>query len=185
MSEYTRYFVVKSSSEEEVQSALNAARINSVVDADKNDYWFSPEYKRSGSHDWVVVAAPADSGFQDNRYVHEDQFNRMAAVFQTLILFFQEEDMTNWSLKLKAAGTVVEKQFHSNKTVEFSEAEKSLFAGCFGRSFDEMRPLLKAGKASDFLNSVGIPYMEMSDQDKIPASLFKNKHSLLAAEIKN
>ncbi|MFV0407890.1 MAG: hypothetical protein ACK5LN_13900 [Propioniciclava sp.] len=44
MSEYTKYFAVKASSEREVQDRLNKAKIKSVVDADKTDYWFSTDF---------------------------------------------------------------------------------------------------------------------------------------------
>ena len=38
MSEYTKYFIVKSSSEKTVKQKLNDAKINSIVDSDKEKY---------------------------------------------------------------------------------------------------------------------------------------------------
>jgi len=47
MSEYTQYFAVKSSSETTVQEVLSKAQIVSIVDADKERFFFSKEYKNS------------------------------------------------------------------------------------------------------------------------------------------
>lgn len=183
MSEYTNYFVVKSSSEQEVQNKLNNAKIKSVVDADKTDYWFSANYTRNGVYHWVVVSAPANSGFDNGHFIYNDQFDKIANVFNTLILFFQEEDFSNWKIKVKTGNTIVEKQFEENKETVFSENEEKLFSQCFDDDFLNLKPLLQAGKSADFLNFVGIPYMEMNDQDKIPAQMLGNQYALLADEL--
>ncbi len=183
MSEYTNYFAVKSSSEQEVQNKLSAKKIKSVVDADKTDYWFAANYKRNGIYNWVVVSAPANSGFYNGEFFHSNQFDEIGNVFDTLILFFQDEDLTNWNLKAKIDNTIVEKLFASDKETMFSENEKKLFSKCFDRDFNNFNPFFHAGKGAEFLNFVGIPYMEMNDQDKLPIQMFGDKYSLLADEL--
>lgn len=183
MSEYTNYFAVKSSSEQEVQNKLSVKKIKSVIDADKTDYWFTTNYTRNGIYNWVVVSAPANSGFDNGQFFHCDRFDEIGAVFDTLILFFQEEDFTNWNLKVKVNNTIVEKQFISDKETVFSESEKNLFSTCFDKNFIDLQAFLQAGKSADFLNFVGIPYMEMNDQDKLPIQMFGDKYSLLADEL--
>lgn len=183
MSEYTNYFAVKSSTEQEVQNKLSLKKIKSVVDADKTDYFFSTNYLRNGVYNWVVVSAPANSGFDNGHFFHCDQFDEIGAVFDTFILFFQEEDFTNWNLKVKVNNTIIEKQFISDEETLFSESEKNLFSMCFDKNFIDLQPFLQAGKGADFLNFVGIPYMEMNDQDKLPTQMFGDKYSLLADEL--
>lgn len=69
MSEYTKYFIVKSSSEVEVQQKLNDAKIQSLVDPDKERYWFMDQYKNENKRlNWVAVNAPADSGFENRNF---------------------------------------------------------------------------------------------------------------------
>lgn len=183
MSEYTNYFAVRSADEQEVQRRLNAAQIRSVVDADKTGFWFSPPFKRSGDYNWVVVSAPANSGFENEIFFYRDQFEEIGHIFDTLIHFFQEEDMTRWTLKLKTGKTVIEKQFTPAEEIAFTENETALFSACFDKSFRDIQPFLQPGKAADFLNAVGIPYMEMNDQDKLPDQLFGDRYALLAGEI--
>jgi len=54
---------------------------------------------------------------------------------------------------------------------------------CFDKRFEDLQAFLQPGKAADFLNYVGIPYMEMNDQDKLSPQLFGDKFSLLADEL--
>jgi len=183
MSEYTNYFAIKSSSEKKVQNKLSVKKIKSVVDADLNDFWFSPNYKRNGIYNWVVVSAPANSGFDNDQFFYNDQFNEMGAIFDTLILFFQEENFTNWRMKVKIENTIIEKKFVSNEETMFSENEKELFFKCFNQNFVDLLPFLKAGKGAEFLNFVGIPYIEMNDQNKISTQIFDKQYALLASEI--
>lgn len=100
-----------------------------------------------------------------------------------LFFFFQEEDFTNWNLKVKVNNAIFEKQFISDKETVFSESEKNLFSMCFDKNFIDLQAFLQAGKGADFLNFVGIPYMEMNDQDILPTQMFGDKYSLLADEL--
>jgi hypothetical protein len=164
---------------------LNAAKINSIVNADKDDYWFSSEHKRTEKCEWIVILVPAKMGFQNEQFFYENQFDRMASVFQKLIFFFQDENRYNWSLKIKVNNAVVEKEFDSDDTTEFTDVEETLFSDCFDKNFDQMKPFLKAGKAMEFLNSSGIPYHEIYDQDLFNESYFSEKHSLLFDDIRD
>lgn len=183
MSEYTKYFAVKSSSEQDVQSKLNSNKIKSVVDADKADYFFSEDCKRNGVWNWVVVSAPANSGFSNGQFFYSDQFDQIGNIFSTYIFFYQDQDFTSWRLKIKIDNTIIEKQFKTGTESLFSENEKVMFATCFDKSFKELEPFLLAGKAAAFLNSVGIPYMEMNDQDLLPDQMFTEKYSIFVDEI--
>ncbi len=183
MSKYTNYFVVKCSSEQEVQRKLDIAKIRSVVDADKTDYWFSTNYVRNGTYNWVAVSAPANSGFENGLFFYSDQFDKIGAIFETFLHFFQEEDLTNWNIKVKVENSIILKHFTTDKETVFSNNEKVLFSKCFDKVFTDFEPFLQAGKSSDFLNFVGIPYMEIHDQDKLPIQMFGDKYSLLADEV--
>ena len=183
MSEYTNYFAVKSSSEQDVLNKLTVARIKSVVDADKTDFWFSSGYIRNGIYNWVTVSASANSGFDNGQFFYKDQFDNIGNLFDILVLFFQEEDLTNWNMKVKIENSIIEKQFVSDKETVFSENEKAHYSRCFDREFTSLKPLLQAGKSAGFLNFVGIPYMEMNDQDKLSPQLFNDKYSLLSDEL--
>lgn len=183
MSEYTRYFAVKSSSEGEVQNKLRLKKVKSVVDADRTDFWFAANDTRNGIYNWVVVSAPADAGFDNDQFYYRDQFEVIGDVFETMLLFFQAEDFADWRLKIKVNNTIVEKKFSSDEETVFGEADKNIFTLCFDKRFEDFQAFLQPGKAADFLNYVGIPYMEMNDQDKLSPQLFGDKFSLLADEL--
>lgn len=183
MSEYTNYFAVKATSEKEVQVKLDAAKVRSVVDADKDDYWVNPIYQRKGAYQWVTVSAPANSGFENSNFFYENQFEKISTVFQTLIHYFQAEDMESWSIKVKHKYVVVEKLFSLGNHPIFTEDEKLLFSQCFDKDFFVLNKFLQASKGAEFLNFVGIPYMEMNDQDQIEIHTFNDRYSLLANEL--
>lgn len=184
MSEYTKYFIVKSSSEEEVKQQLHKAKIISIVDADTVDYWFNEKYKRNGTYNWVVVSAPATMKGPDGEYKYENQFEKLQQIFDTVIFFFQEEDGSQWFLNIKTADHVIFKEFEQDKNTLFTDLEKQVISTCFNHLFEILMPLLQPGKAHEFLNFVGIPYMEMNDQDLVPANskFFDNSYSILANE---
>lgn len=143
---------MKSSSAIAVCETLNDARIKSIVDGE-------------GASSWVTVTAPADSGFRDGQFYYQDRFERLADIFPIMLHFFQEEDMRRWRLKLKCGEAIIEKSFDDDDAGGFTGAEMAVFEEAFGRDFAAMAPLLRVGKAADFLSSVGIPYFEMLDQD--------------------
>lgn len=183
MSEHTNYYIVQATSESEVQVMLENARLRSLIDADKEDYWFMEQYKRNGSYNWVVVAAPADSGFRDGTFFYEPQFDRMAQLFKIVVHFFQETHAGAWKITIAANGMQCKVVNEPGKEAQLTEGDKLFLAQCFGKCFTELSPFLRAGKSWDFLNSIGIPYMEMTDQDKLPTEFFINRYSLLECDI--
>ncbi len=184
MSEYTKYFAVKSSSSKEVRGKLNQSKILSIVDDDSDDYFFEKKYKRNGLIAWVAVTAPPVSGSDTfGNYFQTDQFENFEKLFEEYVLFFQEEDAVDWILKVKSGDNVIEKSFEEAHKTEFSDKDKGVFSKCFERPFGEMEKLLIAGKAADFLNFVGIPYLEMNDQDKCWLEASGEKYSFYAEEI--
>ncbi|MGB4775248.1 MAG: hypothetical protein WBP45_08750 [Daejeonella sp.] len=184
MSEYTKYFAIKSSSEQEVKNKLNVSKIISIVDADIADYWFLDEYKRNGDYSWVVVSAPAISGFDHNsQFYYTHQFDNLKGIFDDFIFFFQEEDRINWSIKLKSNNNIIEKIFYSDDMISFNDEEKDIFSKCFDKKFIDLEQFLLPGKSAEFLNYIGIPYMEMNDQDKLQTTIIKREnYSILASE---
>ncbi|MCC6338336.1 MAG: hypothetical protein IT380_30620 [Myxococcales bacterium] len=187
MSEYTRYFAVKSSSAIAVRDVLERAQIKSVVDAAEDGFGFWGRYarERGTPYAWVVVTAPADSGFlEDGQFYHHDRFDHVAELFPVVISFFQEEDMRGWSLKIKTAETVTEWSFYDETSGDLSTADRTVFEEVFERAFEVLAPLLRPRKSSGFLNSVGIAYFEMLDQDKaVQGALSSGRSSVLRAEL--
>ena len=184
MSEYTKYFAVKSSSKEEVRRKLNDAKIKSIVDADIQDFWFSSKYKRGGHYSWVVVCAPSDFNFDEiGNFSHSDVFSELKKVFNDCIMFFQEENMIDWNIKIKSGNEFIEKGFEKNQKTIFDENDRRIFSKCFDKNFADMEPLLKGGKSSEFLNFVGIPYMEMNDRDMIHLEATDEKYSFFSEEL--
>jgi len=185
MSEYTQYFAVKSSSEITVQEILNKAQIVSIVDADKDRFFFSKEYKKAEGYDWVSISCPASKGYDINsNYTYTHQADNLKGIFDELIYFFQEENMIDWLIELKYFDKVIKKRIYSNEEILFSDSEKEIFSKCFNKSFNDLESLLLPKKGPDFLNFIGIPYMELNDQDLIRESIAKdNKYAFLPNEL--
>lgn len=183
MSGYTNYYIVQATSETEVQVVLEDARIKSLIDADKDDYWFTERYKRNGNYNWIVVAAPANSGFKDGMFFYETQFDKISQYFKIVAHFFQEEHMGVWRIEIAANGIQCKIVNEPGSETKVTENDKLFLSQCFGKNFSDLAPFLKSGSSADFLNFIGIPYMEMTDQDKLPMELFLNRYSLLESDI--
>jgi hypothetical protein len=183
MSEYTNYFVVKSNSENDVKKKLNNAKINSIISVDTKDYCFTKNYKRNGKYNWIVVTAPPESGVDENGdFFFQDQFDNFETLFDTFILYHQDENFSDWSLKLKLEDTIIEKNFNTGTEIIFSDKERDLFTKCFDKEFTEIKEMLAKGSGI-FLNYVGIPYMEMNDQNIVRLEKFENNYSVLDSEL--
>jgi hypothetical protein len=170
MSEYTNYFIVKSSSEEEVRNELNSKEIVSVVNADQSDFWFADKYKRGGKYKWVTITTPGS-------------LQQLKAIFDTVVLFFQDENFMDWRITLTDGNEFIEKVFTSTVITEFSDNDKMVLSSCFEKPFDEIESFLQSGKAAEFLNLVGIPYMEMNDQSLLSLQITDGQYSFLSEEL--
>ena len=185
MSEYTQYFAVKSSSETTVQEVLSKAQIVSIVDADKERFFFSKKYKNSEGYDWVSISCPASKSYDINsNYTYTHQADNLKGIFGELIYFFQEENMIDWLIELKYFDQVIKKRIYSNEEIHFSDSEKEIFSKCLNKSFNDLESLLLPKKGSDFLNFVGIPYLELNDKDLIPQGIANDgKYAFLPNEL--
>ena len=189
MSENTNYFAVKSSSAIEVQRKLNAAKVLSVVDEDVHGYWFSAKYPKTGNK-WVVVTAPSQLNVVDGEVSTTDIYNaiqdvstRVRGIFNTVVHFQQAGNSSDWRLKINCGDRVAEKYFSLDEENVFAEADKIVFTKCFDKNFMEMETLLQSGTGADFLNFVGIPYMEMNDQNKVNLKSLNNQYSVFLEQI--
>jgi hypothetical protein len=179
MSEYTNYFAVKADSKQFVKCKLNEAKILSIINADESDFWFADEYKRNGKIQWVTVEAPAI--FIDE---YKDRFNDLKSLFANLMWFFQEENGRDWRALIYSNNTEISITVYENEVVSFTDTEMTVISSLFSKDFTEIKPLLYPGKGSEFLNFVGVPYMEMSDQNQIPESIIRdNQYSFLVDEL--
>ncbi|MGR8930780.1 MAG: hypothetical protein ACU836_09080 [Gammaproteobacteria bacterium] len=189
MSEYTQYFAVRASSGRSVKDKLQAAKVLSLVDDDSDDYGFLPEYKRHGNIQWVAVLAPA---LWEPTY--RSRLEDIRRIFESGILFFQEENCRDWSLSLWHNGDAIEKKFYDYEEgyeddeeyeeIHFSDAEKRLISNLFHKDFGELEPLMQPGNAERFLNFVGIPYMELNDQNQVRSGIAKEgEYSILVEDI--
>ena len=168
MSETTNYFAVKANAPTEVRQRLKAANIEAIVDADEADYWFLPASRRGGAIRWVAVSAPAQAGFSDaGVFCYADRFPALAALFPTLLHFRQPGGAAGWWLKVQMAETLLEKEIAPSGDTIFTESEANFLSACFEMPFAQMLPLLQAGKGGEFLNLVGIPFLEMNNQDMV------------------
>lgn len=189
MSENTNYFAVKSTSAEAVQKKLNAAKILSIVDEDNDGYWFSTQYPKI-FHKWIIVTAPpqidaevkeitiqdiSDGIHETNRKIKEN--------FETTVHFIQPGNSAEWEISIKSGKKEVEKYFSPEEETIFTEDEKNIFSQCFEKDFLEMENLLKPGLGADFLNSVGIPFMEMNDQNKVQIEAINEQYSFFSNQI--
>lgn len=183
MSEYTKYFVVKAASEDEVHTKLENAKIRSIVDADLQGLGFAEDYTRDEVN-WVVVSAPGESRFEDGQFDYSDQFDKLKKLFPCFILFFEEENGIDWMLSIHYKGQVIEKLFYMDRDFEFTEEERHFFEKVFDAEFDLLEPNLLPNGGLDFLNMVGIPYFQRNDQDDIPMDMFDDLgFSLLVDQI--
>ncbi len=183
MSEYTQYFIVKAASENNVKQHLNEAKIASIVDPDKEKYWFEDAHKKQNTPNWIVVTAPPESGTIDGQYCYENKFNAICTIFETVILFFEEENASDWSLDIYCKGTLLSKKHYSGKNIDYTSSEKIIMEDVFEIEFDKMAPLLGPGKSAPFLNTIGIPYMQMNDQDNCSIETTATNYSFLASEL--
>ena len=182
MSEYTKYFIIKSSSENEVKQKLNDAKIHSIVDSDKERYWFMDEYKHKDLN-WIVVDAPPDSGFEDGSFYYRDKFEELSKIFNTVIFFFEEENANEWQIQIKNNAVLFSKDFYNGKLIEFTEREKFIIADVFECEFNTIERFLKPGKSANFLNFNGIPYMQMNNQDHSTHEIINGNYSILSSEL--
>ena len=183
MSEYTQYFIVKEDSEADVKKRLNNSKTTSIVDSDKDKYWFFDIYKNQTTPNWIVVTAPPESGTIDGQYKYENKFSTMCNIFETVVLFFEEENGSDWKLDIFFKGTLLSKNIYAEKIVAFTPIEKQLMESVFETEFIEMAPFLIPGKSVYFLNAMGIPYMQMNDQDYCNIEPTDTNYSFLASEL--
>lgn len=183
MSEYTQYFIVKSSSELEVKQKMNKAKILSIIDSDKKMYWFTDEYKNKNASNWIVVSAPADSGFKNGEFYYKDKFEDISKIFEIVIFFFEEENASDWRIHLKHDKGILFKEFYAGKDIPFTETEKQIMEEVFEKEFKHLERFLKPGKSADFLNFNGISYMEMNNQNQLGITNDNENYSFLASEL--
>lgn len=184
MSEYTKYFAVKSNSEKDVREKLNQANILSIVNADKDDYWFTDDTKRNGIYQWVTVDAPANSGFKNGEFFYEERFDDLGKLFDVFLLFFQEEDLVDWSLDIKCLEYKKTIKVYRDEKIDLSNKDIEFLENVFDKKWSELKPFLTPEMGMEFLNFVGIPYMEMDDQDKVDESIVAgDTYSILASEL--
>ncbi len=181
MSEYTKYFIVKSNSENEVKEKLNKSKIISIVDSCREKHWFSDGFKIPEKCNWFPIFAPAISGFKTaglvQSFYYQDRFEELKELFE-------EENAIDWKIDLKFKDKLMSKEFYSEQKIEFNNEEKQLLEEIFNAKFIELESLLKPGLSMEFLNFNGIPYMQMGDQDKTSINAKGENYSFLASEIK-
>jgi len=86
MSEYIKYFIVKSDSENEVKEKLNKSKIISIVDSGMNEFYFLEKYKKVPKSNWVTVHAPALSGFKTPGLVQSFYYRNVSTSYGQLLL---------------------------------------------------------------------------------------------------
>jgi len=211
MSEYTQYFILKSSLELEVKQKLNKAKIISVIDSDKERFGFTEKYNNTDGLDWIIVSAPADSGFVykesfkpedeliekgskgSNQMIEElskhkefyckNKFEDICKIFKIVIFFFEEENASDWSMHVKYDSGILFKKFYAGKNALFTEEEKHAMEQVFEKDFSSLQPFLAPGKSNDFLNFNGISYQHMNNQDLIELDSVDGKYSFLVSEL--
>ena len=184
MSEYTKYFAVKGNSEQIVRDKLNQSKIVSIVDADVSDFWFDEKYKRNGKYNWVVVSAPATTGFSNGVFTYQNKFDALCEIFDDFILFFQDQNFTDWSIEVYSKKERFLVEIYQGKKLEISDKQIKILENLFNKSWSDIKPLLKIKQSYEFLNFVGIPYFEMNDQDQVPSSVVQGERfSVLGSEV--
>lgn len=167
MSEYTNYYIIKSSSQSEVQKRLNEAKIHSILSTKWADHWCTEAYKDEVHSKWVLVTAPADRGFKQGSYFHDDKFQDLCKLFGTVIWFFEEENTWGWSIEIKHGTELLSKKLHPDKKIRFSSEEQRIMEKVFDKPFARLFRYLKPRTGGDFLSSNGIMYIQMNDQDHV------------------
>jgi len=180
MSEYTKYFIIKSVSGNEIKEKSNRSKIASIVHSAKEKYRFSDKFKIQEKSKWFPVSAPAISGFKTpgsiESFFYQDRFDELKRLF--------EENSIDWEVNLKFGEKSISKKIYSEKKIKFNNEEKQILEEMFNSKFSELEPFLKPGKSMGFLNSSGIAYMQMPDQDRNSGNIVNGEnYSFLASEI--
>lgn len=170
MSEYTNYYIVRSSDKHIVKSKLNEAKIHSVLDADESQSWFSDNFKSNKPHQWVVVGCPGSVQSED-----------LLKVFDEVFEFYEDEDRKRWFLFL-FDNDISLKLFFEEEKFDFTEQNKKALSRFLNKDFNELQPYLQCGKGGDFLNFMGIPSIQMFDQGLLRDCYFDTEYSVFSED---
>lgn len=171
MSEYTNYYAVRLSDKHDVRKKLCEAKIYSIVEADEDQSWFLDNFKSNKPYEWVTFGC-LDGG----------DIRQLCGLFDEFIHFDEDEDKLRWDLKLYSKGRTIEFRFDEDKESIFPDAVQEILSGFFNEKFSKMKPYLKYGKGNEFLNSLGIPYVDMFDQGLLRPYLFEEEYSIFAGD---
>lgn len=161
MSEYTSYFAVKADEPDNIRRALEAAGLRALVD----DVSVGPPEPR-----WTVVEAPHDAGFVDVDgspvfSVRFDPWETLKATFPFVLHLFIEENGADWRLTVSRRGEAELVLSFSADGAPLALAELERVSGFFGVPLDATT--LRVGGAFDFCRAVGLPYLELEDQQHL------------------
>lgn len=164
MSEYTNYFATKSVSQVELISKLEESEISSIVeDLEKENNW-QIFYCPSSSQDFPV-------------------WEKIGEKFQKVIELFVEEDRKRWLIKTSLNGELREFKFYSDEKLNFTDDEKKYLSDLFEMEYSQLEEVLAYGKAYEFTKVIGLPYLDIMDQNIFPNHLFANKKVVLASTL--
>ncbi len=167
MSEYTRYFAVHGLTPQAAKARLIERSIHAVVDDTE-----------SGT--WVVVSAPARSGFHDGQFVYDDRWAEMRRAFSKVCFFWVDEGQRGWSVRFARDGA--ESVFESTGD-EVDAADVERLGDYFEVPAARLRPVAAASLAHAFCACVGLPYQEMNDQNHCDFVLRDARVAVLASEL--
>jgi len=176
LSEHTKYFAVEGVSPADIRETLRANRVVSIVENQPPD--------DDAAYRWVVVSAPAASGFTDGQFHYASQWPTLIALFERLLFFWMDEGQAGWRLTTADRGRVAEYEFPADVSSCPSREQIARLAEFCDVPSESLRPTLAADKAWEFCRAIGLPYLEMLDQDHSCGPDYRERgYSFLSSEI--
>jgi hypothetical protein len=157
MAETTHYFAARVRDHAELKRTLERAGIPAMLDPceypslGRGKWDGLPEYQR-----WVLVITQSEN------------WSRLTRVVERLVEIVDVP--TSWHLAVSWAGRELSGSFHcverEGPSTRFSDSELDFLARFFDRPRSAFESRLVWGRQAQFCEAVGIPFLEMVDQDR-------------------
>lgn len=138
---------------------------------------------------WVIVEAPIITAFKipgdySTFSVISNPWEKLTRVFNKVIEIYIEEGQKDWSLKVSVEEEEKEFYFHEESHVgTVSREEEESLVKTFGLSHAELEPVLRPGTPYEFCKRIGLPYLEMEDQDMLLDIIPKYGKAILTSQL--
>lgn len=172
MSEYTRYFAVHGSSETDILRILNERRIPAVVD---------DEFREEDGvlRRWIPVAVPNDAGMRDGVFFSESRWPQFRSLFSKSLFFCLHSNHYDWEVSIATPGTLVDLSFTEDEQTLIDTALVQALSDYFGVAPETLRPHFneRAGSPYLFCKTIGMPFLEMFDQNTCDSRQWVDAHA--------